>query len=61
VTDGVADGHAVGISDGLFVVGSLLGGIVGFDETTGEGLTDGDMVGLEGLFVGTNDGSNVGL
>ena len=61
MTDGTADGHAVGFSDGVFVVGSLLGGMVGSDETIGEGFIDGDMVGLEGLFVGTKDGSNVGL
>ena len=42
------------------MLGSLLGEIVGFDETIGEGFIDGDIVGLDGLLVGLNDGSTVG-
>ena len=42
------------------VVGSLLGVTVGFDDTTGDGLIEGDIVGRDGLLVGLNDGSNVG-
>ena len=34
--------------------------MVGFDDTIGDGFIDGDIVGLEGLLVGLNDGSNVG-
>jgi hypothetical protein len=34
--------------------------MVGLDDTNGDGFIDGDMVGLEGLLVGLNDGSNVG-
>ena len=47
--------------DGGLVLGSLLGETVGFDETPGDGFIDGDIVGLEGLLLGLNDGSNVGL
>ena len=60
VTDGTVDGDNVGALDGALVLGSSLGEMVGFDDTNGDGLIDGDMVGLEGLFVGLNDGSNVG-
>ena len=42
------------------MLGSLLGEIVGLDDTTGDGFIDGDIVGLDGLLVGLNDGSNVG-
>ena len=42
------------------MVGSLLGEIVGFDDTAGEGFMEGDIVGFDGLFDGLNDGSNVG-
>ena len=34
--------------------------MVGFDEISGDGFMEGDIVGLEGLLVGLNDGSNVG-
>lgn len=37
-----------------------MGEVVGFDETTGDGFMDGDIVGLDGLCVGLTDGSNVG-
>ena len=42
------------------VLGSLLGEMVGLEETGGDGFMDGDSVGLEGLFVGLKDGSKVG-
>ena len=42
------------------VDGSLLGGIVGFDDTAGDGFIDGDIVGIDGLLVGLKDGPNVG-
>ena len=42
------------------VVGPLLGSIVGFDETKGDGFMDGEIVGVDGLSVGVKDGSNVG-
>ena len=60
MTDGTEDGDTVGVSDGALVVGSLLGVTVGFDDTTGDGLIEGDIVGRDGLLVGLNDGSNVG-
>ena len=58
---GTEDGDTVGVWDGGLVLGSLLGETVGFDETPGDGFIDGDVFGLEGLLVGSNDGSNVGL
>ena len=42
------------------VLGSVLGEMVGFVDTSGDGFIDGDIVGLDGLLVGLNDGSNVG-
>ena len=60
VTNGNKDGVTVGPLDGALVLGSSLGEMVGFDDTIGDGFIDGDMVGLEGLLVGLNDGSNVG-
>ena len=42
------------------MLGSLLGEIVGFVVTSGDGLIEGDIVGRDGLLVGLNDGSNVG-
>ena len=42
------------------MLGSLLGEMVGFDESFGDGFMDSDIVGLDGLLVGLNDGSNVG-
>ena len=44
----------------VLVLGSLLGGTVGLYDTTGDGFIDGDIVGLDGLLLGLNDGSNVG-
>ena len=55
-----AVGVTVGVLDGALVLGSSLGEMVGFDDTIGDGFIDGDMVGVEGLLVGLNDGSNVG-
>ena len=60
VTDGTEDGDTVGVWDGSLVVGSLLGEKVGFEDTSGDGFMDGDIVGLDGLLVGLKDGSNVG-
>ena len=42
------------------MLGSVLGEMVGFVDTSGDGFMDGDMVGLDGLLLGLNDGSNVG-
>ena len=50
----------MGFLVGALVLGSLLGETVGFDDTTGDGLIEGDIVGRDGLLVGLNDGSNVG-
>jgi len=57
---GTEDGDTVGVWEGVLVLGSLLGEIVGFVDTSGDGFIDGDIVGLDGLLVGLNDGSNVG-
>ena len=58
---GTEDGDTVGVWEGVLVLGSLLGEKVGFCETPGDGFIDGDIVGFDGLLVGLNDGSNVGL
>ena len=50
----------MGFLVGALVLGSLLGETVAFNDTLGDGFIDGDIVGLDGLFVGINDGSNVG-
>ena len=60
VSDGVDDGAIVGVRDGTLVEGSSVGEMVGFDETSGEGFIDGDIVGRDGFLVGLKDGSNVG-
>ena len=54
------DGDIVGVVDVSLVLGSLLGDIVGFDDSFGDGFIEGDLVGRDGLLVGLNDGSNVG-
>ena len=59
-TDGEEDGDTEGTWDGFLVDGCLLGDVVGVNDTIGDGFMDGDIVGLDGLFVGLTDGSNVG-
>ena len=51
----------VGVLDGTIVDGSSVGKIVGFDETSGDGFIEGDIVGVDGLFEGLKDGSKVGV